>query len=253
MPADRHDWDVASPPSLIETAGGKKLMTEAPKDGYLYGVDLSEGAIAYRVPVTRFDNADAPFSDNAEVRFCPGASGGAEWNGPAYDPQTNLILIGEIDWCTTVKLQTESQLRDAHTGEVWFGMATTNPFHILGRQDDGRGSWAGWVYAVDADSGVWKWRLRSNYPIIGAMTPTGGGLAFFGDAGGNFYALDAATGDKLWGQKIGGAIGGGVIAYEAGGREKIAVATGFTGVAWPTEFATGKVVVLGLDGDRANR
>jgi len=29
---------------------------------------------------------------------------------------------------------------------------------------------------------------------------------FFGDMGGNFYALDAATGQKLWGKKIGGAI-----------------------------------------------
>jgi outer membrane protein assembly factor BamB len=56
---------------------------------------------------------------------------------------------------------------------------------------------------------VWKWRLKSNYPIIGAVTPTAGGLVF---AGGNLYALDAATGQKLWGRKIGGAIGGGVSA-----------------------------------------
>ena len=27
---------------------------------------------------------------------------------------------------------------------------------------------------------------------------------FFGDMGGNFYALDAANGQKLWGRKIGG-------------------------------------------------
>jgi alcohol dehydrogenase (cytochrome c) len=82
------------------------------------------------------------------------------------------------------------------------------------------------------------------------MTPTAGGLAFFGDVGGNFYALDAATGEKLWGEKIGGAIGGGVIAYKAGGGEKIAVATGYTNPFWPTELATGQVVVLGLDGAR---
>ena len=35
--------------------------------------------------------------------------------------------------------------------------------------------------------------------------------------GGNFYALDATTGQKLWGKKIGGAIGGGVITYTANG------------------------------------
>ncbi len=248
---DWHDWDVASAPSLIRTAGGKELMAAAPKDGYLYGVDLGKNAIAYRVPVTRIENVDVPFSVDAEVRFCPGAVGGAEWNGPAYDPNTNLILTGETEWCTTVRLQTEQQMRDVRTGGIWFGMATRNPFHVLGRQDDGRGTWGGWVYAVDADTGVWKWRLKSNYPIVGAMTPTAGGLVFFGDVGGNFYALDAATGEKLWGQKIGGAIGGGVIAYTAGGGEKIAVATGLTGVSWPTEVVTGKIAVLGLDNQLA--
>jgi alcohol dehydrogenase (cytochrome c) len=84
------------------------------------------------------------------------------------------------------------------------------------------------------------------------VTPTAGGLAFFGDVGGNFYALDAATGQKLWGQKIGGAMAGGVIAYEVGGQEKIAVTTGYTNVEWPTELVTGKVVVLGLDGARTH-
>jgi hypothetical protein len=39
-------------------------------------------------------------------------------------------------------------------------------------------------YAVDADTGVWKWRLKSNYPIVSGMTPTAGGVVFFGDVGG---------------------------------------------------------------------
>ena len=82
------------------------------------------------------------------------------------------------------------------------------------------------------------------------MTPTAGGVAFFGDVGGNFYALDAATGEKLWGEKIGGAIAGGVVAYRAGGGEKIAVSTGYTNPLWPTELTTGRVMVLGLDGER---
>ena len=203
----------------------------------------------YRTPVTKIENVDAPFAPDKAVRFCPGASGGSEWNGPAYDPDTNLIITGEVDWCTTVKRQTDEQLQDAPTGGAWFGNAMRNPFNLFGRQDEN--FWGGWVYAVDADTGVWKWRLRSNYPIVGGVTPTAGGLVFVGDVGGNFYALDAATGEKLWGQKIGGAIGGGVIAYRADGGEKIAVTTGLTGLAWPTEVVTGKIVVLGLDGGAA--
>lgn len=246
---DWHDWDVASAPSLIETAGGRKLMTVAPKDGHLYGVDLADNALLYRTPVTRIENIDTPFAPDKEVRFCPGAAGGSAWNGPAYDPATNLIVTGEVDWCTTVKRQTNEQLQDAPTGGVWFGNAMRNPFHLFGRQDESGDFWGGWVYAVDADTGVWKWRLRSNYPIVGAVTPTAGGLVFVGDMGGNFYALDAASGEKLWGQKIDGPIGGGVITYTVDGQQKIAVATGLTGVAWPTEVVTGKIVVLGLGGD----
>ena len=245
VPRDWHDWDVASAPALIHTRAGRTLLSAAPKDGHLYGIDLAEGALLYRTPVTRIENVEAPFATDKAVRFCPGASGGSEWNGPAYDPDTNLIITGEMDWCTTVKRQTDEQLMDAPAGGAWFGNAMRNPFHLFGKQDEN--VWGGWVYAVDADTGVPKWRVRSNYPIVGGVTPTAGGLVFVGDLGGNFYALDSSSGEKLWGQKIGGAIGGGVIAYRADGAEKIAVATGLTGVAWPTEVATGKIVVLGLD------
>jgi alcohol dehydrogenase (cytochrome c) len=78
------------------------------------------------------------------------------------------------------------------------------------------------------------------------MTPTAGGGGFFGDMGGNFYALDTATGPRLWGKDLGSAIGGGVITYSAGGAQKVAVAIGFTNILWPTKVATGKIVILGL-------
>ena len=69
--------------------------------------------------------------------------------------------------------------------------------------------------------------------------------------GGNFYAFDVANGKKLWGQKIGGAIAGGVITYTAGGAQRVAVATGLANVTLPTEVATAKIIVLGLDGEPA--
>jgi alcohol dehydrogenase (cytochrome c) len=83
------------------------------------------------------------------------------------------------------------------------------------------------------------------------MTPTAG--VFFGDTGGNFYALDAANGQKLWGQDLGGAIAGGVITYTADGARRVAVASGFTMLAWPTTIVTARIVVLGLDGASAKQ
>jgi alcohol dehydrogenase (cytochrome c) len=247
LPKDWHDWDVSNPPALIHTLGGKSLLSAAPKDGYLYGIDLSTSALLYRTPVTRIENADAPFSTEKEVHFCPGVGGGAEWNGPAFDPATNLVLIGETDWCTSVLLQIADTIKQATVGGPWFGAVMRAPLDLFGRYDEPGKQWGGWLYAVDADAGVWKWRLRDNYPIVSGVTPTAGGLVFFGDLGGNFYALGAATGQKLWGQKIGGAIGGGVITYTAGGAQKVAVATGLANIGVPTDVTTGKIVVLGLE------
>jgi len=253
VPKDWHDWDVSNPPILIQTMGGKALMAVAPKDGLLYGYDLVNNSQLYRVPVTRVDNVDESFSTGAYVHFCPGAVGGAEWNSPSYDPRTNLIMVGEVEWCDTVTLQSIEKLRLVPVGQPWVGMATFNPFNMFGKESRSEDHWAGWVYAVDADTGAWKWRLKSNYPIVGGMTPTAGGVVFFGDIGGDFYALDSATGEKLWVQDLGGAIAGGVITYTANGAQKVAVAAGFTMLAWPTKIVKAKVVILGLDGASASQ
>jgi alcohol dehydrogenase (cytochrome c) len=245
---DWHDWDVSNPPALIHTAGGKKLMAVSPKDGYLYGFDLADNKQLYRTPVTTIDNVDEPFSTDKEVHFCPGAGGGEEWNSPAYDPRTNLILTGDVDWCTTVKLQTKEEVLATPEGQFWVAERSINPFNEFGKFARADGHWAGWVHAVDADTGVWKWRVKTNYPIVGAVTPTVGGLVFFGDAGGNFYAVDAATGQKLWGQKVGGMIGGGVITYNVNGAQKVAVTTGMISPACPVQITTSKVAILGVEG-----
>jgi alcohol dehydrogenase (cytochrome c) len=94
VPKDWHDWDVSTAPALIQTRGGKKLLSVAPKYGHLYGFDLGTDTLLYRTPVTRIENVDEPFAVGKAVHFCPGTVGGAAWNGPAYDPPTNLVLIG---------------------------------------------------------------------------------------------------------------------------------------------------------------
>ena len=254
LPKDWHDYDVSTPPILLQTMGGKQLMSVSPKDGHLRGYDLATNGLLYRVPVTTIENDGQDFAVGQSVHFCPGPVGGNEWNTPGYDPTTNLIITGTVDWCDTVKIQDDKKLASVPVGQPWTGSAYLNPINMFGKESTTDGSWAGWIYATDADSGIWKWRVKSNYPIVGAITPTAGGVVFFGDLGGNLYALDSSTGQKLWGQVLGaGGIGGGIITYTAGGSQKIAVADGFTMVAWPTKPATAKVVILGLDGPAANK
>jgi alcohol dehydrogenase (cytochrome c) len=249
VPRDWHDWDVSNPPVLIKTRGGKRLMAVSPKDGHLYGFDLADDKLLYRTPVTRIENVEEPFAVDKDVHFCPGAAGGEEWNSPGYDPLNNLIFTGDVDWCVTVMLQTREEIARTPLGQLWTGDKYLDPFNQFGKFSRADGVWAGWLYATDADTGMWKWRLKSNYPIMGAVTPTAGGLVFFGDLGGNFYAIDAATGQKLWGRKIGGAIGGGVITYTVNGTQKVAVTTGYVAPAFPAEIRRARIAILGIEGN----
>jgi Glucose dehydrogenase len=247
MDADWHDWDVSNTPALVTTRGGKQLVAFAPKDGHLYGFDRADGKRLYRNPVTRIENADAKFSTTQTVHFCPGSVGGGEWNGVAFDPATNLLFTGQDEWCASVRLQAEAKVIAAKEGQSWMGQqAQGNPLNSMGSSDPYT-SWAGWLYASDADTGAWAWRAKTNYPILSGVTPTAGGILMFGDMGGNFYVLDSANGKVLWNQKLDGAIGGGVITYMAGGVQRIAVAAGLTSPLWPTEITTGKIVVLGTN------
>jgi alcohol dehydrogenase (cytochrome c) len=64
--------------------------------------------------------------------------------------------------------------------------------------------------------------------------------------GGGVTSSLAATGQKLWGQKIGGAIGGGVITYSVNGAQKVAVATGYVSPVFPAEIRRAKIAILGV-------
>lgn len=236
---DFHDWDMSSAPLLFLSKRGHRMLAEAPKDGHLYLIDLNDGKTVFRKPVTTVSNADAPLTAEG-TRFCPGTQGGAEWNGAAFDPADNLLFTGEVDWCTTVRLAPTASLLPIQPGQPMSG--ATQGF---GQQDDTK-RWSGWLTASDAESGEMKWQFHAPFPIMGGVTPTSGHLLLFGDMGGNLYAFDAASGKKLWSTDLGGAVGGGVITYDSGQGQKIAVAAGMTSPIWPTAKINAKVVVLGL-------
>ncbi|MBS0365485.1 MAG: PQQ-binding-like beta-propeller repeat protein [Proteobacteria bacterium] len=236
---DFHDWDASTPPSLFTSKGGRRLLAEAPKDGHLHVIDLATGKQLYSNPVTRQFNVHTPLTA-AGTRFCPGSQGGAEWNGAAYSPPDNLIFTGDVDWCTTVQVLPAEDLAKSPAGVPWSGAA--NGF---GTQDDPK-DWAGWITATDADSGAQKWQVKLPFPLMSGVTPTAGGLVFFGDMGGHLYAFNSATGKQLWSTDLGGAVAGGVITYDTGAGQRVAATAGMTSPIWPTPKISSKVVVLGL-------
>ena len=250
---DFHDWDVAAAPALITTKTGVPLLVAAAKDGMVYGLErgrlatpaggsVSETlalALRYSTPVTTRENVNVPLSSEHFTRFCPGSQGGVEWNGPAYHRASGTIYVNAIDWCTSVKLQSLDTLHGA-PGQAWTGM--DDPQMAFGRLDP-TDKWKGWVTAIDAETGAIRWKLQTPKPMVAGITATAGGLVFTGSLDGEVLALDATKGGIVWRRQAGGAIGGGVIAFQAGGKERIAAAVGLNSPIWPVHGGSARVVV----------
>jgi alcohol dehydrogenase (cytochrome c) len=175
------------------------------------------------------------------LRFCPGSQGGTEWNGPAYLPSMNLLVIGAADWCTSLHLIRPDSSIATKPGTPWTG-AMGQGFGV----QDSTAKWQGWVTAIDADGGTVRWRHRATMPQLGAVTTTAGGLVFVGELTGDLVALDAGAGRELWRGRTGNAIGGGVISYAVGGRQFIAAAAGMNSPTWLVKAETARIVVFGL-------
>ena len=248
---DFHDWDMTAPPALIRTSGGRLLAAAAGKDGILYGLDRSGVTVSsasqaplkivYATPVTTRSNVKTPLNAKTETHFCPGTQGGTEWNGPAFHPTLNLVLVNAVDWCTAVMLADAATLTGKR-GSIWPG---SDPKHPFGNNDP-KEKWGGWLTAVDADSGRVRWKYQSPTPLVAAVTPTAGGLVFTGDLNGDVLALDASAGSVLWRNATGAALGGGVISYQTNGHQRLAVAAGMSPANWPVTKTTARVVVYSL-------
>ncbi len=249
---DFHDWDMTSPPALIRTRGGRMIAAAAGKDGLLYGIDRSSVSpsktagsplkILYSTPVTTRSNVNVPLSTTSETHFCPGVSGGTEWNGPAFSAPLNLVFVNATDWCASVKVAAAASAV-GKPGAAWSGSG--DPEHAFGRTDS-KEMWGGWMTAVDADTGRVRWKYKSPTPLVAAVTPTAGGLVFTGDLNGDVLGIDGETGNVVWRDSTDAPIGGGVITYQSGGRQRIAVAAGMNSRVWPVKTTTARIVVYGL-------
>jgi alcohol dehydrogenase (cytochrome c) len=239
---DSHDYDVAAAPVLLAPGGGAPVVAVAGKDGYLHAFDRDGGRRLWASPTTTLLN-DTVAPTPEGVRFCPGVQGGAEWNGPAYDPTSGTLVVGTVDWCTTVRT-TRPDALEGKPGVPWTGSARL--FEPFGRMDPRRDA-RGWVAAFDAATGRPRWRFRAPAPVVAGVTATAGGLTFTADQAGTVYAFDTRTGAVRWRHDAGMPVGGGVVTYAVGGRQYVAVAAGLHApLTWQVTSPKARVLVFAL-------
>lgn len=229
---DAHDWDMSQVSPLFQAKiNGRdtRLVATVGKDGILRAIDRDNREVVYATPVTTIRNATAPITREGVV-VCPGSFGGVEWNGPALNRKLNMLYVNAVDWC--YKFMLADTVRHI-PGRVY-----------LGGTIEAMPESQGWLTAIDTATGKVKWRYRSKRPMVGAVTTTSGGVVFTGELTGDFLVLNARDGKELYRFNTGGGIGGGVITYEEGGKQYVAVMSGKPSRFWINEIAGAPTVLL---------
>ena len=230
---DSRDYDLAAAPMLFRNSQHENMMAVAGKDGLLHLVSRTTHEALSKTPVTTVDSPGKPVTLEG-TRTCPGASGGVLWNGPAFDPRRMTIFVGALDLCMVIK--TKPGQKYAPRG-----------INVGGTYVVERGAKAaGWLTAVDADTGALRWKYHSESPMLGGVTPTAGGVVLTGDNGGNFLVFDSVSGKVLLKKTVSGAVGGGVVTYERGGRQYVAIAPGNMSYASAGLVGRPSIVIMAL-------
>jgi alcohol dehydrogenase (cytochrome c) len=233
-PADWQDLDLVAAPVLYRDNAGRDILVFAGKDGLVTALDRETHKVLFRTPVTTVEPYH-PAATPEGVRTCPGYAGGVEWNGPALDRLNNTLVTGAVDACFIVK--SGPPTKNYVGGRLNFGGSVKTDGPITG-----------WVTSVDSDTGRLRWQYHAEKPVIAGVTPTAGGVTFTGDLAGHLLVFNSKTGELIAKLQTGGALAGGVVTYELGGKQYVAFASGNVSRSAFGSLGLPTVVVMALEG-----
>lgn len=212
LPHDVWDLDAASPPAVIDYQG-QKAVGHAGKTGWYYVFNIDNGKILNRSEnLIPHENLFA-LPTNEGTRMLPGANGGSEWSPHAFNPNTGLAYTLQLHQPMNYIVHSSPWEK----GKLWLGSAFVA---IPGEEQWGR------LAAVNPETGEMAWNYDTDEPLIGGALTTASGLVFFGEANGNFNALDAESGELLWQFNAGAGCNSAPMTYRVDGQQRIAVACG---------------------------
>jgi alcohol dehydrogenase (cytochrome c) len=241
-PSDPYDYD-ASPGEYVifNDDQGRRLVLHPGKNGFNHVHDVATGQPINVYPDMKNHNWTSGFNletgqwenmlwpvAGEKTLVCPAIDGGHSWNPGTYSPQTGLFYRIANEWCMYLTVNP----KEGGPATAGSETRTTEPFAVafMAAQWEGAdppGDKAhGRLTARDPVSGEIAWEKR--YEIIphSGLLSTAGGLVFNATYDGWLEALDAESGDLIWRFNLGSGTNGGIVSYEAGGDQYIAVATG---------------------------
>lgn len=228
---------------LVVDGDKRKALMQAPKNGFFYVLDRTDGSLISAKPyvaitwATGIDEAGRPIEatnaryEDSMFLAAPSGLGGHNWHPMSFSPDTGLVYLPSQDlpapylehagfefaegfWNTGIDFRTLETPADPEIRAQAAGMV--------------RGQLVAWDPVAQEE----VWRYQHAGPWNGGTLATAGGLVFQGSLVGEFSAFDAKSGDRLWTYPAQTGVAAAPASYEIDGEQYVSVAAG-----WGTIFA----------------
>jgi alcohol dehydrogenase (cytochrome c) len=231
VPDDIWDFDSAYEVLLMdrEVRGRmRKILVHMNKSGLTFVLDRQTGEYLGSFNVPEVFNWIAGVTENGTLvgrkepqvgkteMFCPSALGAKSWNSMSYSPRTGFLYIPVNEVCENL---TSNEDKPQEGRSYMNGSFPT----VL---PPNRNTYSH-IDAWDPVTGKRAWSLPYKFIFLSSMLATAGDLVFTGDPEGNFFALHARTGAKLWSFRTGAGHRGAAVSYAVNGRQYVATTTGW--------------------------
>lgn len=263
-PGDNWDYTATQPLMLAELPIDgriRKVIMQAPKNGYFYVIDRLTGEFISGTPYAKLnwssglDSAGRPIENSAArelqrpMLVWPTDHGAHNWHPMAFNPSTGLVYFPVLNAPLGHAVDTTWRYTpsDQNIGMAEWPASLAKEWLGTPRE--------GFLLAWDPVQRAERWRHRTQTPLSSGVLSTAGNLVFHGDGSGKLRALRATDGQPMWESEAGTGIAAPPITYAVGSTQFVVVATGWGGPErlFNTPNAVGRVgegriLAFALDG-----
>lgn len=245
VPGDNWDYSSAMDMVLADMVVDgveRKVLMQAPKNGFFYVLDRSDGTLLRANPfgtinwATHVDMETGRPVENPELYYeddakwvLPGAGGAHNWQGMSYDASRGIMYLPTHDLPFFYALPEEF----AKTGifkinkvGMSLGVAIGSYREKLVEAAAPRPEITAFLKAFDPLSGETLWAVENETTGNSGVLATAGGVLFQGDSSGSIKAYNTDNGELLWQYHTDGYVSANPISYEVDGVQYFAQLAG---------------------------
>lgn len=247
----------------------RKVLMQAPKNGFFYVLDRTDGQLISAEKFTYVNWADsidlasgrpveAPLAryGSANIDVAPNYNGAHNWQPMAYSQSLGLVFIPARETFSNYgpDLSWQYNKTGFGTGVGWNLAIGSDPG--LPTIADSSATNVGKLIAWDPVTQKERWHIVQDQIWNGGLLATASNLLFQGTADGYIKAYNAADGTEIWKAYLGTGILAPPTTYEVDGKQYLTVITGWGGgygmknKHTPT-VETGRVFTFALGGQEA--